>query len=293
MNVTSSDLSTRRARRSATVVPFHTRTAAHGFAGREREPAGEHRCPLEHEALRFGQQRVAPVDDRPQRLLARRCGARTSGEQAEPVVEAGQQVARRERPHPGRGQLDRQWEPVQLRADGLQLREVVLRLELGRDRMGVRHEQVDRVVERQRGQRPQRLTGDGERLTTRREHVELAAVRDQIGNDVCDLGDDVLAVVEHEEQLAPGEVLAQAIERSGGGARAVLRLDAEGGRDRRGDVCHVADRRQVRQPDAVGMPVQPAACDLDRESRSPTPPGPTTVTTRCRSSSALVAPTSV
>ena len=62
---------------------------AHRLRGRQVAAAGEHRQPLEDALLVVEEQLVAPVDDGAQRLLARERGARPTGEQAEPIVQAG------------------------------------------------------------------------------------------------------------------------------------------------------------------------------------------------------------
>ena len=66
------DLSTSWARRSSTCERFDTRPRADGLDRLEREPAREHRQAPEQRPLRRGQQVVAPVQRRAERLLARR-----------------------------------------------------------------------------------------------------------------------------------------------------------------------------------------------------------------------------
>ena len=66
---------------------------AHDLLGRvEREAAGEHREAAEHGAFALGQQVVAPVDRRLQRLLAGQHGACAAGQQPEAVVEPGRDL---------------------------------------------------------------------------------------------------------------------------------------------------------------------------------------------------------
>ena len=67
------------------------------------------------------EQVVAPVDRPAQRPLARRQVAAAALEQAEPVVQAPGHRRGREQPDPGRGQLDRQRQPVEV-ADDLRRR---------------------------------------------------------------------------------------------------------------------------------------------------------------------------
>ena len=82
----------------------------------ERPAADEDREPREQPLLVLGEQRVAPVDRRAQRLLARRRVARAAAEHVE-AAEAREQRVRREELRPRRRELDREREPVEARAD--------------------------------------------------------------------------------------------------------------------------------------------------------------------------------
>ena len=90
---------------------------ADSLGRRQIATAEEHRQPFEHALLVVEQQLVAPVDHRPQCLLARQRRARTTGEQAEPIVEPGGDLLDREGPGPSRGELDRQRQPIEADAD--------------------------------------------------------------------------------------------------------------------------------------------------------------------------------
>ena len=61
-------------------------------------PAAEHRQPPEQHPLGVGEHLVAPVDRRPQRPLPRVRGPRPAGEQPEPVVEPGGDLADGQQP---------------------------------------------------------------------------------------------------------------------------------------------------------------------------------------------------
>ena len=90
---------------------------AHRLGRRQVAPTRQHREPFEDALLVAEQQLVAPVDDSAQRLLARQGRARPARQQAEPIVEPGGDLGERERPGPGRGQLDGQRQPVEPGAD--------------------------------------------------------------------------------------------------------------------------------------------------------------------------------
>ena len=51
-------------------------------------------------------------------------------------------------------------------------------------------------------------------------------------------------------------------------------LDTQGDRDRLGDATLVRERRQIDEPDAVRLFVEPSLRELERESRLATAPDP-------------------
>ena len=90
---------------------------AHRFGGVQIEALGEHRQAPQQHLLGAGEQRIGPVDGRPQGLLPRQGGTASPGEQTEALVEAVVQGAKRQRAQPGGGKLDGQRQPVQPSAD--------------------------------------------------------------------------------------------------------------------------------------------------------------------------------
>ena len=76
--------------RARSPSPAHT-----AFGGLQRPAAGEDRQPPQQHPLRLGEQVVAPVHRRPQRLLARQGGPAARRQQAEAVVEPRARAARR------------------------------------------------------------------------------------------------------------------------------------------------------------------------------------------------------
>jgi hypothetical protein len=83
------------------------------LGGIEVEAAGEDGEPRPHGLLGGRAEVVAPADRRVQRLLPGRHRGLATGEQAEPVLEALQDLFRREDAQPHRRELDRQRDPVE------------------------------------------------------------------------------------------------------------------------------------------------------------------------------------
>ena len=172
----------------------------------EGEATGEHRQPIEHRALGVGQQLVGPVDRGLQRLVARHRGAAPAGEHPEPLVEPLEDLGRRDGPGPGRGQLDGERDAVEPAAQldhGRRRRRVERELGPRRPRPG--DEELDRVavgIGRQRRDRHHPFGRDAEAFTARGDHPHVGrAGRDRV-HDRRDARDQVLAVVDHQQQVA-------------------------------------------------------------------------------------------
>ena len=127
------------------------RAAADRLGGLERAAADEDGEPREERLLVRPEQRVAPVDRRAQRLLARGQVARAAGEQVEALLEPGEQRLRREQLRARGRQLDRERQAVEPDADLGDRRRVRARDgEVGLDRLRALDEERDRLVLRQR-----------------------------------------------------------------------------------------------------------------------------------------------
>ena len=81
-----------------------------------------------------------------------------------------------------------------------------------------------------------------ERLSARGEYGHARATSEQIGNDVADWRDQVLAVVDQEQQLALADRGTEVVGRDIG--------QPEPARDLLGDSHLIGDRREVDEPDA-------------------------------------------
>lgn len=189
------------------------------------EAVAEHAGTLPEQPLLRGAQVVAPVDQRAQRPLAGRRGARSRGEQPEAVVQPLQQLLNGEGAQPDGGELDREGQPVEAAADLQHDRQVRLgHREIrayGGDPLG---EEPDRVRlrgarqrpgpgDRQRGELQGLLARDAERLPAGGEDPQAGKGAQQ---PVCEHGailEEVLAVVEHDEHPPIRQVLDEHIDR--------------------------------------------------------------------------------
>ena len=115
--------------------------------GRQIVAAGEHRRPRPEPLLKRGAQVVRPLHARPQRPVPVVGVAVAHGEQLEPLGQTVADLLRRQRPDPGRGQLDGQRDSVQIPAQRDDSSCVVHgQLEVRACRPGTVHEQVNCLV---------------------------------------------------------------------------------------------------------------------------------------------------
>ncbi|MEJ7569624.1 MAG: hypothetical protein WKF41_15330 [Gaiellaceae bacterium] len=185
---------------------------------------------------------MAPLDRRPQRLLAR-VDAAAGLEQVEPLRKALEQLLAREDRGAGGGELDRERKLVQARAELVDCRRMA---ERGVDGAGTRGEQRPPVFVCERRHGPGLLAADPQPLAARHQQggpVGVAQCCDRCGR----LWQQVLEVVEHEQQALARQVRAERVfERAIG-----LFLDRERLRERREDELGIAQRRERHPEDAV------------------------------------------
>ena len=256
---------------------------AHDRLGRLQRPAaGEDRQPAQQHPLRLGQQVVAPVDRRPQRLLARQRPSgcrRSAGGSGRP---AGRRSARPTAPQPRRRQLDRQRDAVQPPADLAPRPARSSRSARSRGCDGAapaRRRGGTAVVARERRRSGRCLSGpavasDGTRQTVSpatpsalaaggQDAQAGAAPQQRLGQRGAGV-EQVLAVVEHQQQAPGGQRRRSACRRAAGPAARARRARAATacGHERR-----VGQRRQLDQPDAVRVVGRPARRRLQRQAR--------------------------
>ena len=230
---------------------------AYRFGSLRCRAASEHGEPAGQRSFGVGEQLPAPPYDRDQRLVPRQRGPAAAGQQ--PVVEARGEFGGRQRAQPGAGQLDGQRQSIEAAAD-LGHRWQVLGGQpepehRGRGAVGEQPQRggVHRFPEadrwrrhRQRRHRVDPLAGGGQRFAGRGEDPHpRAAAQEVVGQPGAGV-EEVLAVVEHDQQLPAGELRGQLLR---GGPQ------PERGADGRGDLGRVRDPRELGQPDSVrGLP---------------------------------------
>ena len=242
----------------------------HVLRGGERRPAAEAGERPEPALVVREEQVVAPADGGRERPTAVRGPARRVPEQHEAVVEPAADLLHRQRPDPGRGELDGERQAVQAAAhvlDGLRRRRVEHEPATQPGRAA--GEERDRVLDGQRLQGVRLLAVEAERHLARREDDEAGRRVEQPGHEPGDLVDEVLAAVEEQGRRRLAEP-ARAI----GSPPETCRVSAT---SRPTDDARSAASSRTSQT--------PPAGESDRATSSatrdlPTPAGPTTVTSR-------------
>ena len=190
--------------------------------GHVQVPAGEGRQPPQQHLLGLVQQLIAPVHGGPQRLLAQRRGPVARVEQLEPVAQPALDLLHRQRPHPGRGQLDAQRDAVQRPAQPRHRRGVVAgQRETWPGPRGPGREQPHRLVRRQLGavgavrrqvQRrhpPHRLAPHPQRLPAGRDDPQPRAPGQQQLHQRGAVADLVLAGIQDQQHVPRAQRLGQ------------------------------------------------------------------------------------
>ena len=210
------------------------------------------------------QQPVTPLHGGRQRPLPACRQPIPAGQQREPVPDPVQQARHAERLHPRRRQLDRQRHPVQPRHQPRHHRPILpVQREprisppgpVREQRHRLRPPAIRRVTGRGQGQRAQPvpgLPGHRQRLPAGRQHPHIITRRQQPGAQLRGRADHVLAVIQHQQQLLPGQHPRQ---RLGHRRPRLLPYPQRRGHHRR-DLRRVPHRRQFRQPRPVREPAR-------------------------------------
>ena len=247
------------------------------------KPLEEHCQPTENHALVLVQQVVAPVEGRPQGLVAARGPARATDQHRENVVETLGQLAERQHPHLGRGQLDRQRQAVEPPAylhDGQGV--VVGKPERRKHQLGAVLEEPDRVGlredgrcrrhaslrQRQRRHRPAALSVHAEDLSAGREDRHGVTGAEQLLGKIGHSGSQMLAIVQDDQRRAVAHVLRDC--RRGVLARAVRH--AEPARHHPGDEAGIVEWRELHPAHALGVGRAYSARDGKRQAGLPGSP---------------------
>ena len=263
----------RRGQQRAVHQMQHRRARARpgvGLGGLQREGPREHRHHPEYPPLVLIEQLVAPLHRGGQRLLPRRRRPVPVGQQREPVTDPVQQLRHAQRLHPGGGQLDRQRHSVQPRHQPRhRRRRLAGQRELRnraagpvgeqRHRLGPgRLSQVIGIGQGQRRQPVPGLPGHPQRLPAGRQHPHLIAGGQQPGAQLRGRAGHVLAVIQHQQQLLPGQHPGQ----RRGRRKAGLLPHAQRRRHHGRHQDRVAHRGQLGQPHPVREPARHLFRDL-------------------------------
>ena len=191
-----------------------------------------------------------------------------AGEQSEAIVEVVEHLLGAHRHHAGGGQLDGEGDPIEALADLGHRRGLVgsVEREPGLHGLGSLEEQLDRgrvgpgsCVEGRNG--PPVLRREAQALAAGGQDPDGGGLAQDRVDEIRRRGQDVLAVVDHDEQASARQRVDDAL----GHRPARSGRDPE---DRRHGVGHgrgIADRRQLDHPDAVGELVGQLGGDLHRE----------------------------
>jgi hypothetical protein len=226
--------------------------AAHRLRGRECASAGENSEPSEQLLLAGVEQFVRPLDRGPQGGLAGLCIA-TATQNVELLAEALQQLRRRHHHNARSRELERERQVIEARADVV---DMLVALELSTHGPRSTDEELTRLRAREHGHGEDVLARELQSLAARDHHVQLRALLQQRG-DVGGRADHVLEIVEQQEQPP---VADQRWEGRSATESAGCRLEDGGS---------VADRRERRPPDAVGIRVGGRSGGLQGEARLP------------------------
>ncbi|MGY4299652.1 hypothetical protein ACVWXN_007747 [Bradyrhizobium sp. i1.4.4] len=238
------------------------------------EVTGEDGKPAQHEALGVGQEPVAPVQRRLQRLLPRRRGALALPEQIEAFVEQCGRLLQSVGLDPAGGELDRQRHAVELAADpcddrGIDVIERDLRAaghgtfeeELKRG-IGLRGSRGQPGIVRRNGERRQPvdlLALDTQGLAARGEDMDMGCGVKDFGCQRRRGGDDMLAIIQDQQHPLVAEMREQCRQRIVG-----LRRQAQHQQDRGDHEIGIAERGEVDEMRGIGESLEQVVRDRHR-----------------------------
>ena len=210
LSTVTSDRSTSRLIVSRTAEAGHAQRRHHPLGGVQRCAAGEAGQRPEAALVVREQQLIAPPDGPFQGPSTIRATTVRVAQDGEPVVQPPGDVAYGEGPHPGRGELDRQRQPVERfahlghRGGGRRVEH-----ELAAELLGSADEQGDRLLPRQRLELVVMLTVQTEWRLAGGEHPQLRQGVEQRLHQLGHPVEHVLAVVQQQDGPGPREPLAQ------------------------------------------------------------------------------------
>ena len=216
---------------------------------------------------------VAPLHGGAKRLVPGKRGL-VPGEETEPVVQPGADLIHGKQLHARRGQLDRQRNAVETPTD-LSDDRAVLRIEREARLRRARpiHEEMDgirrlerlpvvpgfRPGSRERAHRKEPLPVDAQPFSAGCQDLQSRRSREQRLAQLRAGGKDVLAVVEDEQGIPGREMRREAFPQR----PARLFLDPQSRGDGDLDSGCILDRREIDEPDAVGVASKPPLGELE------------------------------
>src|SRR5215203_1270927 len=211
----------RQDNRSKTLPSSTAPPEANPGGGLRRPAAGKDRKPPQQRLLAFGEEVVAPVEQRPQGLVAWKGRAASPDEQEEAIVQAAREPLRRHHPQLRNGKLDRHRDAVEMLADVGDRRGIgVAQGEAVDGRGDALDEQANRAVaegfrggdalraarEAQARNPVGALPVDAQRLSARREEQERGAPEHELLGEPRRGFHEVLAILEDEERLLLAQI---------------------------------------------------------------------------------------
>ena len=244
-------------------------------SGLQREAAGENCQTTQHHALGLGQQLVAPVKRRSQRLMTRQCGPAAARQQGEAIVQPRGQTLDAECIDTGRCEFECQRDAVEAATNSGDHGDVArVRREPWRGRACPLDKQPDGAVAQrvlairaafcrhcERRYRVNPLALDAERLAAGGDHARCrVGAQQRLGHLRRGL-DHMLAIVEHQHEL----LRAQRVRDRERRCRARSKFEPERGCDGNRDQLRVGQRHQLDGPNPIGKSRQQVPCGRKAE----------------------------
>ncbi len=223
---------------------------ADGFGGVEAEARREHSEPVEHGSVVGGEGVIGAVDGGAQGAVTVGCVAPAGDQDPETIVEESGEIGDAHRlESPGR-ELESEGDPVEAPAD-LHHRCGIVGVdpEPGMGRRGALGEQAHRVSIGERLQIDDVLAVDGQRFATRSQQSDARSALEDRGGQRGDRAGHVLAVVDHQHQVLPGQETEDPVVYG----HAAIRRGSQRRRHGDGDAVDGigGNRREVAPPNAV------------------------------------------
>lgn len=247
---------------SQDVCPRDVVARADGFRRGEIAASGEDRQPPQRDPLILSQERVTPVECRPQCLMPGRHRPTAVGEQVQRRIEAGRELVHREHMRAGSSEFKRERHAIETMTNGGHGGRV--RISEGKGGLleaDPVHEQLHRLTrfeasgrgnvrrlrEGERGHAPGHLARHAQRLPAGDKKTQARTHAQERIGDFCDHGDEMLAVVQNQQRRAGRERVAKGLDKRAAG----FLPDTEDSRNRLGSERRVSQAGELDEPETV------------------------------------------